>query len=597
MSIESRVPQYGTLFDRWEIREEISPGQFRLVSGSEADCILKVISLIEEPGTLSALTPEQQEDYSLRRRQRRKEMEKRLLTIVGTGECLEYTFLDWEDVDGYGRDLLVRARMPALPQEEEDVCEPFEPIPESPYTVSSDEPELPLEEVSADEPAAEEEEEDVPASNIYTTVIRILIGVIAVAILFVAFIFGKIVLELKAQVDQAALQPTVPAATVEEMPTETTATEAPTEVPTEPTAVLDPTKIVSLSIGQCHAAAAYEDGSVDVVYLNEAMRRKYPAWDVWDASSVAQWTGITQVSVSRYHMAGLKSDGTVVALGGNDYGECNTAEWTDIVAIATGEHTTVGLKSDGTLVSAGSTIKIGSVAYIEDVKAIDLGSGCLEFLQNDGSWKRRLGDGSEQTLGVYPELVKIYSNDTDSIGILSDGTVVVGRTSRLNKTKLAEWTDIVDIHGNASCLLGLKSDGTVRVMGTDNQHNQQNVVHWTGIEKLVGPSMGLKSDGTLVLAGTSVLQSFDLGPLNKAPSVSDGQPGRVYRSSTGVNVRSYPGINCDVVTRLPMDTSVIILEQKATYDGTMWGRTWYGWISMDFVELLEPAEETVPATE
>lgn len=49
---------------------------------------------------------------------------------------------------------------------------------------------------------------------------------------------------------------------------------------------------------------------------------------------------------------GLRSDGTVVAVGNNDYGECDVDSWTDIVAVAAGFHT-VGLRSDRTVVATG----------------------------------------------------------------------------------------------------------------------------------------------------------------------------------------------------------------------------------------------------
>ena len=50
---------------------------------------------------------------------------------------------------------------------------------------------------------------------------------------------------------------------------------------------------------------------------------------------------------------GLKSDGTVVAVGDNEYGQCNVYDWSDIVAISAGKYYTVGLKSDGTVVAVG----------------------------------------------------------------------------------------------------------------------------------------------------------------------------------------------------------------------------------------------------
>jgi hypothetical protein len=50
---------------------------------------------------------------------------------------------------------------------------------------------------------------------------------------------------------------------------------------------------------------------------------------------------------------GVRSDGTVVAVGWNDYGQCNVADWTDIIQVAAGSEHTVGLKSDGSVVAVG----------------------------------------------------------------------------------------------------------------------------------------------------------------------------------------------------------------------------------------------------
>jgi alpha-tubulin suppressor-like RCC1 family protein len=50
---------------------------------------------------------------------------------------------------------------------------------------------------------------------------------------------------------------------------------------------------------------------------------------------------------------GLKSDGTVVAVGWNLYEQCEVGSWTGIVQVAAGQAHTVGLKSDGTVVAVG----------------------------------------------------------------------------------------------------------------------------------------------------------------------------------------------------------------------------------------------------
>jgi alpha-tubulin suppressor-like RCC1 family protein len=53
---------------------------------------------------------------------------------------------------------------------------------------------------------------------------------------------------------------------------------------------------------------------------------------------------------------GLRADGTVVAAGDNDYGQCEVGDWTDIVAVAAGNYHTVGLRSDGTVVAMGMNL-------------------------------------------------------------------------------------------------------------------------------------------------------------------------------------------------------------------------------------------------
>ncbi len=66
------------------------------------------------------------------------------------------------------------------------------------------------------------------------------------------------------------------------------------------------------------------------------------------------WTGHhrgrRRLLVTRW---GLRSDGTVVAVGYNYYGQCNVGGWADIAQVAAGGYHTVGLKSDGTVVAVG----------------------------------------------------------------------------------------------------------------------------------------------------------------------------------------------------------------------------------------------------
>ena len=53
------------------------------------------------------------------------------------------------------------------------------------------------------------------------------------------------------------------------------------------------------------------------------------------ALKVKRWPKNT-IAAGRRHSVGLKSDGTVTAVGDNQYGQCNVSGWRGIVAIAVG---------------------------------------------------------------------------------------------------------------------------------------------------------------------------------------------------------------------------------------------------------------------
>jgi hypothetical protein len=72
--------------------------------------------------------------------------------------------------------------------------------------------------------------------------------------------------------------------------------------------------------------------------------------------NVASWTNITQVAAGSYHTVGVKKDGGVVAVGSDLYGQCGVSNWTDIIQVAAGGYHTVGLKADGTVVAVGDSL-------------------------------------------------------------------------------------------------------------------------------------------------------------------------------------------------------------------------------------------------
>jgi alpha-tubulin suppressor-like RCC1 family protein len=62
---------------------------------------------------------------------------------------------------------------------------------------------------------------------------------------------------------------------------------------------------------------------------------------------------IVQVAAGYHHTVGVKSGGNVLAVGDNSDGQCNVDGWANIIQVAAGECHTVGLKSNGTVVAVG----------------------------------------------------------------------------------------------------------------------------------------------------------------------------------------------------------------------------------------------------
>jgi hypothetical protein len=84
---------------------------------------------------------------------------------------------------------------------------------------------------------------------------------------------------------------------------------------------------------------------------------------------VGGWTDIIRVAAGRYHTVGLKSDGSVLAVGDNASGRCDVGGWTDIIRVAAGTYHTVGLKSDGTVVAVGLETELaGWNLWVTDFK-------------------------------------------------------------------------------------------------------------------------------------------------------------------------------------------------------------------------------------
>jgi hypothetical protein len=181
--------------------------------------------------------------------------------------------------------------------------------------------------------------------------------------------------------------------------------------------------------GDSHTVGLKSDGTVVAVGYDNGQL------------NVGSWSNIVQVDAGDWHTVGLKSDGTVVAVGSNDNGQLNVGSWSNIVQVAAGGVHTVGLRSAGTVVAVGRN---------------------SEGQLNVGSWSN---------------ILQVAAGDYHTVGLKSDGTVVAVGYNDYGQLNVGSWSNIVQVAAGGYHTVGLKSDGTVVAVGYDD-YGQLNVGSW-----------------------------------------------------------------------------------------------------------------------
>ena len=202
---------------------------------------------------------------------------------------------------------------------------------------------------------------------------------------------------------------------------------------------------------------------------------------------------------------GFRVDGTVLACGKNDDGQCNVSGWKDIVAVAAGNAHTVGLKSDGTVVACGQNVSGQcDVSGWKDIVAVAAGGAYTVGLRSDGTVVAcGYNEYGQCDVFEWTDIVAVAAGGAYTVGLRSDGTVVACGYNEYGQCDVSEWTDVVAVAAGRIHTVGLKSDGTVVACG-NNYNGQCNVSEWTGIVEIAAGSfhtVGLRSDGTVVACG------------------------------------------------------------------------------------------------
>jgi tetratricopeptide (TPR) repeat protein len=245
-------------------------------------------------------------------------------------------------------------------------------------------------------------------------------------------------------------------------------------------------KVVSIDANSDTVIGLKTDGTVltscRLPLMKVAIDNPYRVIDL-DTKSVSEktkaWHDIVAVSAGDTHFVGLKSDGTVVAAGGDIIGECDVSDWTDIVAIAAGCLYTVGLKADGTVVAVGlNDCGQCDVSDWTDIVEVSVYDGITVGLQKDGTVVVTGGyKESECDVSDWNNIVAVSSGVGHIVGICDDGRVIATGLNFHGECDVSDWHDIVAISAGLNHTVGLKSNGTMVATG-ENNDGQCDVADW-----------------------------------------------------------------------------------------------------------------------
>ena len=257
---------------------------------------------------------------------------------------------------------------------------------------------------------------------------------------------------------------------------------------------------------------------------------------------VGGWTDIVQVAAGYFHTVGLKADGTVVAVGSHGSGQCDVGGWTDITQVTAGWMHTVGLKADGAVVAAGSYEQC-DVGGWTDIVQVAAGGTHTVGLKADGTLVA-VGRNLEGqcNVGGWMDITQVAAGIGHTVGLKSDGTLVAVGDSGSGRCDVGGWTDIVQVAAGGYHTVGLKTDGTLVAVGSTGS-GRCDVGGWTDITQVAAGSrhtVGLKSDGTVVAVGSNGDGQCNVGGWNLGLVVPSSQRILTISSTAGGSVTT-PG--------------------------------------------------------
>ncbi len=298
------------------------------------------------------------------------------------------------------------------------------------------------------------------------------------------------------------------------------------------------------------------------------------------------------------HSLALRTNGTVIAWGGNTYGQTNVpAGLSNVTAIAAGYYHSLALRSDGKVVAWGhnSDGQTNVAPGLSNVVALSAGCYHNLALRNDGTvvaWGRNSSGETNVPPGLS-NVVSVAAGCSHSLALKDNGIIVGwGDNDHGQLDVPSGLASVAALAGGNDFSLALKANRTVVAWG-DNYNGQTNVP--VGLSNVVAISGGgfhslaLRTDGTIAGWGQNTY-----GQTNVPPGLSN----MIAIAAGASHSLALQGDGSTVITVQPRNQRVYYLA-PTTFAVMAAGRgpIFYQWYSNGIaISGANSATYTVPVT-
>lgn len=235
---------------------------------------------------------------------------------------------------------------------------------------------------------------------------------------------------------------------------------------------------------------------------------RFPAIDEndteWDTTQLKKET----FAVGYHHVVTIQNDGTVIAVGENENGECNVSSWTDIISVYAGSGYTIGVKENGQILTAGAiTRNIEQLRYSKEIRICRDRPVSIKVDNSIGELY------APDYIENWSDIKTVSVSAQHSVGLKEDGTIIAGGEGKDGQCNVYEWTDVSDIIAVNGYSIGLKNDGTVLTTLTDARFYTGGPfsIDWDNITAIAASDryiVGLTEDQTINVMVCRGLKEF-----------------------------------------------------------------------------------------